>query len=759
MSALRFNEGLAVDVLNDSHVFILSDVEHVLIDSVPAAAVAEAVNGERDLVQVVGEAARKVGVGEAFAAARSMMRRRYLVDTAPTNSPWAAYLESRGLPYSKIMNKLAAAPVALVPAVLSRTDDEVDFVANQAQDALARAGISAVVVSDASRIPEGHLPMVLAEDYIHPVCDLMNTWALRTGRTWVLAKPWGQSAWVGPAFQPKGGPCWSCLRERLVANRQSERYLAERLNRLPAVKAAGLMPGAVDMVVAAVVSHCVALAADEEAPLRGIIRTIDLAAMDFTGHMVSALPTCSACGSVRFLSTDLVQIEPAQAENQADGGYRVCSPEETVGRLEQHISPIVGAVSKLESLGVDTDGVTFSFAAGHNFAVVSDSLRMLKQNMRGQSGGKGRTKQQAKASAVCEAIERFCGVWTPAVPAVRSSFEELNERAVHPEQVLLFSDAQYLSREKLDFEDTKFHRVPERFDESLPIDFTPARSLTTGERVLIPAGLAWYGVPDLITGPQYAYTDSNGQAAGNTVEEAVLQGMCKVVERDAVGMWWFNRLQRPGIDLDSFEDPYIDVLRTFYRERGRNLWALDLTNDLGMPVFAALSRRECDVQDIMLGFGAHSDPVVALFRALTELNQFLPFVAHRNEQGQTIYGTDDGATIEWCRNVTVDSDPWLLPHPEFEYRHVRSFEQPSTRRLDHLVQRQVEKFASVNIETIIINQTRPEIDLAVVKVLAPGLRHFWRRTAPGRLYDIPVSLGWMAAANTEENLNPRSVFF
>jgi ribosomal protein S12 methylthiotransferase accessory factor len=46
----------------------------------------------------------------------------------------------------------------------------------------------------------------------------------------------------------------------------------------------------------------------------------------------------------------------------------------------------------------------------------------------------------------------------------------------------------------------------------------------------------------------------------------------------------------------------------------------------------------------------------------------------------------------------------------------------------------------------------------VVKVIVPGLRHFWRRTAPGRLYDVPVKMGWLKESKKEDELNPVSIF-
>jgi oxazoline/thiazoline synthase len=39
-------------------------------------------------------------------------------------------------------------------------------------------------------------------------------------------------------------------------------------------------------------------------------------------------------------------------------------------------------------------------------------------------------------------------------------------------------------------------------------------------------------------------------------------------------------------------------------------------------------------------------------------------------------------------------------------------------------------------------------------VLSPGLRHVHPRLAPGRLYDVPVELGWVSERQAEEQLNP-----
>ena len=66
--------------------------------------------------------------------------------------------------------------------------------------------------------------------------------------------------------------------------------------------------------------------------------------------------------------------------------------------------------------------------------------------------------------------------------------------------------------------------------------------------------------------------------------------------------------------------------------------------------------------------------------------------------------------------------------------------------------------AKAGLETLVLDQTRPDVGLPVARVVVPGLRHFWRRLAPGRLYDVPVKLGWLERRLAEDELNPISCF-
>src|SRR6476661_5268354 len=70
-----------------------------------------------------------------------------------------------------------------------------------------------------------------------------------------------------------------------------------------------------------------------------------------------------------------------------------------------------------------------------------------------------------------------------------------------------------------------------------------------------------------------------------------------------------SRPRRPAVDLESADDPYVSRLVRHYGELARDLWALDVTSDLGVPTFAAISRRvDAPEEDVIYGFGSHLDP-------------------------------------------------------------------------------------------------------------------------------------------------------
>ncbi|NEP03317.1 MAG: YcaO-like family protein [Symploca sp. SIO2E9] len=232
----------------------------------------------------------------------------------------------------------------------------------------------------------------------------------------------------------------------------------------------------------------------------------------------------------------------------------------------------------------------------------------------------------------------------------------------------------------------------------------------------------------------------------------------ELVERDAVAVWWYNRLPKPAVELDSFNDSYLDNLRDYYQSINRDLWVLDLTSDLGIPAFAAISSRlNMETEDLIYGFGAHFDARLGIMRAITELNQVLPLVLLTDESGNTEYYCSDELANQWWKEATLDRYSYLAPS-YLPAKKAADYPQMATEDLRLDIEKCVQIAKNNGLETLVLNQTRPDIGLSVVKVVVPGLRHFWKRWEKGRLYDVPVKLGDLKAPYQEQQLNSFPIF-
>jgi oxazoline/thiazoline synthase len=206
-------------------------------------------------------------------------------------------------------------------------------------------------------------------------------------------------------------------------------------------------------------------------------------------------------------------------------------------------------------------------------------------------------------------------------------------------------------------------------------------------------------------------------------------------------------LQRPEVDLRRFDDSYVGDLQTQLGEAGRRLWVLDVTSDLGIPTFVAILHWMHDSQEnIEFGSGAHFDARIAMLRALTELNQFLSI-------GLMGGGTGDKSSLDGVTPLRLRDHPFLTPsdspavQPDFDSKFGRLDAHEQVSACVHLATRE-------GLDFLVLDQTRADIEVPVVRVIVPGMRHFYRRFAPGRLYDVPVKLGLRDRPLSEDELNP-----
>lgn len=747
-SKIAFRPNFSVHILDERQLLLLSENRSFRLQGRLYVALAEYLEGAHSRADIEAAFAGRVSDEKLDEALTNLIDRHY-VTTVSTDAPSArqalwAELEREPLAEE---NRLAARSVR----IRNLLDPESGFgtVAATLETHLADLGLKVHGEAD----EEADLLIVVTDDYLRPEFAEINETARKQGQAWMPFKPGGIQPLIGPVFHPDAQPCWSCMARRMRENRPGDLLVFEEAVLRPARAGSTATHTIATGLAAWEISR--EIGADEAGSLHDSILSLDLNKLEFDRHTVLVDPFCAVCGTPYDMHESLatamqpVVLDPTPLPGITDGGWRVATPEAAEARLTRHVSPLTGIIAGVIPSEMGS-GLPVYYAwqtqAGH---ISPQQNRRVGQP--GSAAGKGATDAQARVSCLAEAAERYCGGFTGNEPRRRATMAELGAAAIDPRELLHFSQHQYDTREEWNAESDDFHIVPDPFDESRSIEWTPAWSLTQDEVNWLPTRYCYYNYADseYPTGEGdnfFCSANSNGCASGSTLEEALLQGFLELVERDACAMWWYNRLQRPAIDLHAIDDPFLRRAERYYKDQGRDLYVLDLTNDLGIPVYAAVSTREGG--RILIALGAHLDGHIAASRAVSELNQMYVF----DDPEQVLATSDLG---RWLADETTDTQPFCLPDANAP---ASTLPEASASNLKDALEVCLDILKARDLNMLVLDQSRPEIDFSTVRVVVPGLRHFWRRLAPGRLYDVPVQLGWRETPCPEEDLHPMGFF-
>lgn len=220
--------------------------------------------------------------------------------------------------------------------------------------------------------------------------------------------------------------------------------------------------------------------------------------------------------------------------------------------------------------------------------------------------GKGPTPDQAEASALMELVERYSlfGFWQD-----ESRFELLT----WSEASLRYGDRLLPVREILKSVNEAIPREQARdVLDLIRWRFCTAWNIREQSEVVLP--MDWFK----------KLNEFNGSSAGNTHEEAVLQGGCELVERHVSALVNRDRPLLPTLDPESFRDPTLVRLWRSFAEQGIRVWLKDFSLDMGVPTVGALAYDPGTfpgLSEIVLTAGTATSPDMAAIRALTEVAQ------------------------------------------------------------------------------------------------------------------------------------------
>lgn len=592
------------------------------------------------------------------------------------------------------------------------------------------------VWKELQQVAPGSLVVLLVPDYHHIDLIDFNRLAYQRGWRWMPVAIGDDTIWVGPRFGDTRDGCFECLGFRFYHQSPIMHHIYQHHNLCHSVHPASWQQ-------IAMAAKAIKKEADAKEMQLTLVRRIG-EETKVEHHILKPWPHCPTCAGEKIYEDIPIRLQSRPKIGYVDGGERTEVATETVRRLIEYVDPFTSEVGKLTTLVSPEDGYGYSMVMSQwatleeKEARWDDIIDWKKGRICsiGVSAGKGQTLEQAEASAIGESIERYSTQYFGYEPLRKAYWREIADTAVSPRELVRFSENQFAHREEWG-KKSLFSQVPEQWNEEIPLHWGKGWSLTHQTVRWLPAAYLFYNFKE--EGVAYMYGDSNGVSAGNCSEEAILQGLFELVERDAVGAWWYNRICRPQLDLDAWPAPSIQTFRSRMQQRGYEVWALDLTTEFRIPVVMAIAYSKDPQKPLLMGIGAHYKVEIALQRALAEITQSLG---------------DDVSAGTWWNELRCIDHSFLFPDSSQTMRKPADFIDQSTNDLLTDIERAVALMQEYGLEIIVYNLSRKETGLNVVRVVVPGLSHFWPRFADPRIYRHPVTLGWSERELTEDELNP-----
>jgi ribosomal protein S12 methylthiotransferase accessory factor len=318
-------------------------------------------------------------------------------------------------------------------------------------------------------------------------------------------------------------------------------------------------------------------------------------------------------------------------------------------------------------------------------------------------GGKGITKDHAKASAMMEGFERYSAEKQDADKTIIATTDEIAEKGEHIE--------------------LKSLNLPQKFEKedlsSMKLEWNLAHDLISGNDFYVPSNAVFHPYNHENNAESLFKSNTNGLASGNVLEEAILHGIFEVIERDAWSIFELTHKNCSQIDLDTIKSDLINETIDKFESNGIKIKLMDFTADIKIPTIAA-SADDTVTRDaglLTLGMGTHLDPEVAVLRALTEVAQ--------SRATQINGAREDTVRADFAREAGYERMKRINKHyfqQEETQVNLDDIENKSTTSIMKDMEIVKDELTDNDITKILYTDlTRPELDVSVVRVIIPEM--------------------------------------
>jgi thioglycine synthase len=310
--------------------------------------------------------------------------------------------------------------------------------------------------------------------------------------------------------------------------------------------------------------------------------------------------------------------------------------------------------------------------------------------------GKGATVEESRISAIMEGIERYSAeVHDRNIRVALYQELEGHEPVINPQDLIMPEGA-----------------VTDRF-----MSWCEGYDIVNDETLWVPAFAVFHPVPPRHRGP--FRTSTNGLASGNTLEEAIFHALSEVIERDAWSL--VESTRDTGPEVVGIDDPSIQDLQKKFADAQVEVKIRDITSDIGIPTIAAVSDDVLlkDPSLLTIGIGTHTSARIAVMRALTEVAQSRLTQIHGAREDTTIADMRKRMGYERAKRI---NGYWYRDNGTVDYADIRSsdtddFQKDILNIIAALGKQGLDR-------VIVVDLTREEIGIPVVRVIVPGLEVF-----------------------------------
>lgn len=368
--------------------------------------------------------------------------------------------------------------------------------------------------------------------------------------------------------------------------------------------------------------------------------------------------------------------------------------------------------------------------------------------------------EEAIAKATGEFLERYPLLIYRNRMLLRGSSNQLKKRGyrfLDPMILAGFSEEQ--KKETPDF----------FFTNDTPFRWVDGYSLFDRQPCLLPAQLVFWNYclhgaenPE----PLLHERNTNGAAGMFSREEAILAGLCELIQRDGLLIYWLNSLSPRRIDISNTKYGKIPQLREACLGHNLAVEVLDFTSDINVPVcFAVIVDNSGNGPAVSVGGSCDISPEKTVERAIEEALGIRLWVKTLQELKETVHsdqspqlspeemgnlGGQQARVLFWANknNFSLFQPTLAGPLKSFE-----SFKEgfPSFRSRREALFKLRDTFRSRGAEyDIYVYEARhpvlEEVGYHSVRVIVPALVPFYlnephKPLGAKRLKEVPVKLG------------------